>query len=224
MIGQACKNNFFVLKDKLKDAMKTQIKINGRPTYLNKKRNDEGSLSFLIPFSEEIESKQSNIGENTAENVRENVTTSRKRSISSSKMHFDSETLKTEITDTNSPKLIKNLMKSDKQESKATSNDPLDVFFNGLAATVKSFSPEYQLKAKSKLLEVLSQIELAYLKHDDTVSQVPSTSNSAKTSTPNMSFTNNASENQSSRQDSYDSNKTSSSFAAQSPYSEEFSD
>jgi len=58
---------------------------------------------------------------------------------------------------------MKYLVESDKQETKATANDhPIDIFFNSLAATVKTFSPEYQHMAKSKLFNVVSELEWAH--------------------------------------------------------------
>ncbi|VVC38485.1 Hypothetical protein CINCED_3A017426 [Cinara cedri] len=59
---------------------------------------------------------------------------------------------KFEKTETASSVLMKYLVESDKQETKATANDhPIDIFFNSLAATIKTFSLEYQHMAKSKL-------------------------------------------------------------------------
>lgn len=176
LIGQACKNRWVSLRDQLRRAMKTNIRKSGEATNIKRKWKHEDCMSFLIPFFKE-RGNNSNIGENTIEDVGEKVLNHLKRSISSSDMH--SKTRKTENTEIDSSVLIKYLMKSDKQRSKATSNDPIDIFFKGLAATVKTFSPEYQHMAKAKLFALTSELELAYLQSNNTSFQVPSTSNNS---------------------------------------------
>jgi len=47
------------------------------------------------------------------------------------------------------------------------------IFFNSLASTVKTFSPEYQHMAKSKLFNVVSELEWAHLQSKNTSYQVP---------------------------------------------------
>jgi len=70
-------------------------------------------------------------------------------------------------TDTASSVLMKYLLKSEKHE-KSTSAHPIDAFFAGLAATVKTFSPEYQHMAKSKLFAAVSELEWAQLQMHQT--------------------------------------------------------
>ncbi|XP_069689134.1 uncharacterized protein [Periplaneta americana] len=70
--------------------------------------------------------------------------------------------------ETASSTLMDYLIDSNRCESVATSSassnaHPIDLFFNGLAATVKTFSPEYQHLAKSKLFAVVSELEWAQL-------------------------------------------------------------
>lgn len=59
-------------------------------------------------------------------------------------------------------------------EPKATSREhPIDIFFQGLAATVKTFSPEYQHMAKTKMFAILSELEWAQLQNKTANHQIP---------------------------------------------------
>ncbi|KAF0709026.1 Transcription factor Adf-1 [Aphis craccivora] len=44
--------------------------------------------------------------------------------------------------------------------TKIEDDDPIDVFFKGLALTVKQFSPELKVKAKLDILRIVSELEL----------------------------------------------------------------
>lgn len=73
-------------------------------------------------------------------------------------------------TETSSSVTMKYLIDSDKHKSKLmysslspSTDHPIDIFFNGLAATVKTFSPEYQHMAKAKLFSMVSELEWSHL-------------------------------------------------------------
>lgn len=70
-------------------------------------------------------------------------------------------------TETASSVLMQYILDSANNESKETTHaHPIDSFFNGLAATVKTFSPEYQFMAKSKLFSIVSDLEWAQLQNN----------------------------------------------------------
>ncbi|XP_025409208.1 uncharacterized protein LOC112682735 [Sipha flava] len=50
---------------------------------------------------------------------------------------------------------------------------PIDTFFQGLAATVKTFSPEYQHMAKNKVFGIVSDLEWAQLQNKSANPQIP---------------------------------------------------
>lgn len=157
-------------------------------------------MSFVIPFFKERET-QSNIAEHdslsdgsnvkqediikqsvvitgdTSEKIGKNPIKISKQLTASPKknsMKYSLKKKKLEKTETPSSVLMKYLVESDKQETKVTANDhPIDIFFNSLAATVKTFSPEYQHMAKSKLFNVVSELEWAHLQSKNTNFQVP---------------------------------------------------
>lgn len=153
-------------------------------------------MSFVIPFFKQRET-QSNIAEPDSlsdgpneeqeDMIKQNVviigdTSDKigKNSIKISKQFTKSpkrnslKKKKLEKTETASSVLMKYLVESDKQETNVTANDhPIDIFFNSLAATVKTFSPEYQHIAKSKLFNVVSELEWAHLQSKNTNFQVP---------------------------------------------------
>ncbi|VVC43314.1 MADF domain [Cinara cedri] len=54
---------------------------------------------------------------------------------------------------------------NDKPKAISCASHPIDVFFQGLAATVKTFSPEYQHVAKNKLFAIVSDLEWAKLQN-----------------------------------------------------------
>lgn len=153
-------------------------------------------MSFVIPFFKERET-QSNIAEpdslsdgsndeqegmesvvitgdtsekNSNNNINKQCTTSSQKSST----RYSLNKRKFEKTETASSVLMKYLVESDKKETKETANDhPIDIFFNSLAATVKTFSPEYQHMAKSKLFNVVSELEWAHLQSKNTNYQGP---------------------------------------------------
>ncbi|XP_029344030.1 uncharacterized protein LOC107884042 [Acyrthosiphon pisum] len=155
----------------------------------------EESMSFVIPFFKERET-QSNIAEpdslsdgsndeqegmksvvitgetsekNSNNNINKQCTSSQKSST-----RYSLNKRKFEKTETASSVLMKYLVESDKKETKETANDhSIDIFFNSLAATVKTFSPEYQHMAKSKLFNIVSELEWAHLQSKNTHYQVP---------------------------------------------------
>lgn len=51
------------------------------------------------------------------------------------------------------------------KKEKRTDQHPIDAFLNGIAATIKNFSPYYQHLAKSKIFEVVQQLELLQLQN-----------------------------------------------------------
>lgn len=102
--------------------------------------------------------------------ISKQLTTSPKKNS----MKYSLKKRKLEKTETASSVLMKYLVESDKQETKVTANNhPIDIFFNSLAATVKMFSPEYQHMAKTKLFNVVSELEWAHLQSKNTNFQVP---------------------------------------------------
>ncbi|XP_055617026.1 transcription factor Adf-1-like [Toxorhynchites rutilus septentrionalis] len=73
-----------------------------------------------------------------------------------------------------------------RETTAAPKQDPIDVFFQGLAATVKTFSPEYQHAAKNRLFAVVSDLEWQQLQ-DNAQNSLPSTpvpATSAQSETP----------------------------------------
>lgn len=188
------------MRDQLRKAIRKNITKSGQAAEHKKKWKYEDSMSFVIPFFKERET-QSNIGEpdslsdgsndehegmesvvitgdtsekNSNNNINQKCTASPKKSSS----RYSLNKRKFEKTETASSVLMKYLVESDKQETKATANDhPIDIFFNSLAATVKTFSPEYQHIAKSKLFNVVSELEWAHLQSKNTNYQVPTSIN-----------------------------------------------
>lgn len=62
--------------------------------------------------------------------------------------------------ETASSVLMKYIVESDK-ESKT--NDPIDLFFQSVAATVKKFSPYYQNMCKTKVFSIVSELEMTQI-------------------------------------------------------------
>jgi len=56
--------------------------------------------------------------------------------------------------------LMQYLVESDKQRKAEPPVDPNDAFFKSTAATVKTFSPYHQNFCKSRIFEILSEVEL----------------------------------------------------------------
>lgn len=152
-------------------------------------------MSFIIPFFKERETqnsiaepdglsdysndKQENIikqnvvitGDISENNEKNPIKISKQLTASPKKnsMKYSLKKKKLEKIDTASSVLMKYLVESDKQETKVTANNhPIDIFFNSLAATVKTFSPEYQHMAKSKLFNVVSELEWSHLQSKNT--------------------------------------------------------
>jgi len=70
-----------------------------------------------------------------------------------------------------------NILDSENYESKPISCvQPIDIFFQGLAATVKTFSPEYQHMTKNKLFAIVSDLEWAQLQNKTVNNQIPASS------------------------------------------------
>jgi len=76
--------------------------------------------------------------------------------------------------------LRKYMLDKKNNESKATSYaHPIDTFFNGLAATVKTFSLQYQHMAKNQLFAIVSKLEWTQLQNREINNQIPATVNSS---------------------------------------------
>ncbi|XP_055543848.1 THAP domain-containing protein 5-like isoform X2 [Wyeomyia smithii] len=70
------------------------------------------------------------------------------------------------------PKLSECISKSNQQGS-TESNHPIDTFFQGLAATVKTFSTKYQLIAKNRMFNVISELEWEQMPQKSSDSRPP---------------------------------------------------
>lgn len=205
------------MRDQLRKAIKKNITKSGQAAKQKKKWKYEESMSFVIPFFKERET-HSNIVDpdslsdgsndeqegmesvittgdtsekNSDYNINNQCTTSPKRSST----RYSLNKRKFEKTETASSVLMKYLVENDKKETKAIANDhPIDIFFNSLAATVKYFSPEYQHMAKSKLFNVVSELEWAHLQRKNTNYQGNTNSFSSSSQqvkyTPNTIFSN----------------------------------
>ncbi|KAL4152914.1 hypothetical protein QTP88_000747 [Uroleucon formosanum] len=88
---------------------------------------------------------------------------------------YYSKTKKNNKPQTASSVLMKYILDNEtNDEPKATSYaHPIDTFFQGLAATVKTFSPEYQHMAKNKLFGIVSDLEWAQLQNKSANPQIP---------------------------------------------------
>ncbi|KAK5643305.1 hypothetical protein RI129_007150 [Pyrocoelia pectoralis] len=197
--GPACKNRWISLRDQLRKAIKKNITKSGQASEKRKKWKYEDCMSFIIPFFKERET-QSNIAEpgssneesndevadviehssdaaeSAAEQIGEVPKKFPKQSSKSPKKNSvkrSSKTKKLNHTETASSVLMQYLVESDKQETKESSDHPIDIFFKGLAATVKTFSPEFQHMAKSKLFNDVSEIEWRYLQSQNSNLHVP---------------------------------------------------
>jgi hypothetical protein len=62
--------------------------------------------------------------------------------------------------ETASALLIKYLVESDKERLAEPPVDPIDAFFKSIAATVKTFSPYHQNICKSRIFEIVSEVEM----------------------------------------------------------------
>ena len=63
-------------------------------------------------------------------------------------------------SETASSVLMKYIMESDKGEK---SSDSVDLFFQSVAATVKTFSPYFQNMCKSKVFSIVSELEMTQI-------------------------------------------------------------
>jgi hypothetical protein len=62
--------------------------------------------------------------------------------------------------ETASAVLIKYLVESDEERQAEPPVDPIDAFFKSIAATVKTFSPYHQNICKSRIFEIVSEVEM----------------------------------------------------------------
>lgn len=132
--------------------------------------NDEPEDIILSEF------QSSNVAESTSENIgKKPMMFPSQQTISPKKnaVVYSSKIKKTDKTETASSVLMKYLVENDKNEKKESSDHPIDIFFKGLAATVKTFSPEFQHMAKSKLFNDVSDLEWRYLQCKNSNFQVP---------------------------------------------------
>jgi hypothetical protein len=62
--------------------------------------------------------------------------------------------------ETASAVLMKYLVESDKERQAEPPVDPIDSFFKSIVATVKTFSPYHQNICKSRIFEIVSEVEM----------------------------------------------------------------
>jgi hypothetical protein len=62
--------------------------------------------------------------------------------------------------ETASAVLMKYLVESDKERQAEPPVDPIDAFFKSIAATVKTFAPYHQNICKSRIFEIVSEVEM----------------------------------------------------------------
>jgi hypothetical protein len=55
---------------------------------------------------------------------------------------------------------MKYLVESDKERQVGPPVYPIDAFFKSIAATVKTFSPSHQNICKSRIFEIVSEVEM----------------------------------------------------------------
>lgn len=166
-------------------------------------------MAFLIPYFKERETR-SNIAplesvgvseESNDEDIsqlnHEELDIEREITPKRSMKQTKASPKKKNKTETVTSVLMQYLLDSENNESKETFHaHPIDSFFHGLAATVKTFSPEYQHMAKSKLFTIVSDLEWAQLQKNQIaqsthLSTSGSTSNSSNSSTTLMPGTQN---------------------------------
>ncbi|XP_025409220.1 uncharacterized protein LOC112682744, partial [Sipha flava] len=162
--GSLCKARWMLLKEQFIKALKNKT-ISGQAAVVPRKWIYEDSMNFLIPFLREHE-------------INSNIASSDVIVISDDEDISQVNNMVMEIEigrETASSTLMQHLINSGNNESKKTTDVHLiDSFFHGLTATVKTFSPKYQLMAKKKLFNLVSDLELAQLQNNQ---MTPSTSN-----------------------------------------------
>ncbi|KAF2880367.1 hypothetical protein ILUMI_25814 [Ignelater luminosus] len=187
----ACKSKWYNLRDQYRRIVRHRHSYNEEST--EKKRKIwkfEEEMSFLLPFLREKRTSILDL-DNTAQiEEDENSTNSQTKS---NVLYTTSEDLKKRLhntpTSSDDLKTFKRIKQNELHDKRSTDEDlssflmkyfleqnsnsirtrhPIDNFFASLAETVKTFSPLYQNIAKSKLFNIVSELEREFLTKSST--------------------------------------------------------
>ena len=166
--ASACKSRWISLRDQLRKVVKKNNQLNeeGKKTRIWKFEN---AMSFIIPLFKRREPKSL---------LQKFIRPSQNSDEESNDIELlirdannDVQTVTEDVKETISQiplkciKIVKPPTGSKMYESKEPplNDNSVDLFLNGIAATVKKFSPEYQHMAKSKIFTIVSDLEWEYL-------------------------------------------------------------
>ncbi|KAK5640218.1 hypothetical protein RI129_011029 [Pyrocoelia pectoralis] len=187
-----CKQRWFSLRDQFRRVLKTKKTVSGQAAMKKKKWKYADELSFLMPYFQERETISNISPENESDKVTtvEDNDNENEREVSweqGSSTALENEELsqlsqsQNRVTPFKPPSVLKpkkaKVSHSQPAESPSTalmkyiiskneqptSTNAVDAFLAGIGETIKTFPPVYQNMAKSKIFNIVSEIELQLL-------------------------------------------------------------